>query len=79
MTATIKVWKSGVTSPRVNGRSEWIVVNEEYPGGRYTLDEQQAQQWAEECALMCNTDPNSGGTDWVAAIWQEDIQDRTTS
>ena len=79
MTETIKVWKSGVTSPRVSGRSEWIYVNAEWPNGRYTLDEQQARAWAEECALMCNTDPNSGGTDWEPAWWQEDIKDHTKS
>jgi hypothetical protein len=79
MTETIKVWKSGVTSPRISGRSEWIFVNEEYPHGRYTLDEQLAQQWAEECASMCNSDPNSGGTDWVPAIWQEDLVDQSNN
>lgn len=74
---TIKVWKSGVKSSKFDGRAEHIVVNEQWPAGRFALTEEQAVIWAQECADMVNNDPNSGATDWMPVVWQEDIEDRS--
>lgn len=82
MTQTIKVWKSGMTSrslgtPEVPARVEWLYVDEEYPGGRWTLDEQQALAWAQQAADIANSHEDSGATDYEPAIWQEEIEDKS--
>ena len=82
MTQTIKVWKSGMTSvslgtPDNPARIEWLYADEEYPGGRWTLDEAQAMEWARQGAEIANSHEDSGATDYQPAIWQEDIVDNS--
>lgn len=74
-----QVWKSGISSMTLGhsgepARVEWIYVDEQYPAGRWTLDEQQARQWAQQAADIANSDPNSGATDYEPAVWLEDIE-----
>lgn len=66
-TEQVLVWHVGVEN--ASGRAEHIFVNEEYPAGRYTMDEEQAKIWAQETADMANSDPNSGATDWRPVHW----------
>ena len=63
----VMVWHVGVEND--TGRAEHITVNEEYPAGRYTMDEAQARVWAQESADLANSDPRSGATDWQPAHW----------
>lgn len=73
-----KVYRVGATCPD-KGRVEWLFINEEWPMGRYTTDEQQAMVWANECASMFNTDPNSGSTEWTGTVWLDDLPDWSAS
>lgn len=59
----------GIYSPTLDQELEHVVVNAEFPLGRYTEDEQLANAWAKETADLANSDPNSGATDWQPRIW----------
>lgn len=69
-----KVYRVGAVSPKV-GRTEWLYCSDEYPAGRYTTDEQKAMVWANEFAVLCNTSPESGCTEWTPVTWLDDLPD----
>ena len=64
-------WIAGARSPSLgNYNLEHVVVNEQYPQGRYTRDPRQAWVWAElDAAHFNRADQANGATDWVASIW----------
>ena len=64
-------WIAGATSASLGGYNlEHVVMNEQYPGGRYTKDPRQAWVWAYEDAEYFNrADQANGAVDWVANIW----------
>ena len=64
-------WIAGARSPSLGDYSlEHVVVNAEYPKGRYTKDPRQAWVWAHEDAELFNrTDQANGAGDWIATIW----------
>jgi hypothetical protein len=73
-----KVYRVGAVSPRL-GRTEWAWFDETWPGGRFTTDEQQAMIWANEFAVICNTSPESGCTEWQPEVWLDDFPSWITS
>jgi hypothetical protein len=64
-------WIAGARSPSLGNYSlEHVVINEEYPLGRYTKDPRQAWVWAHEDAAHFNrAEEANGATDWIATIW----------
>ena len=70
-TEQVLVWHVGVQNS--SGRAEHIVVTDEYPAGRYTMDQAQALIWAQETAVMANSNPESGATDWLPVAWQAEL------
>lgn len=74
MTAELKdneYWIAGATSASLGGYNlEHVVMNEQYPQGRYTRDPRQAWEWAHADAAHFNlASEGNGATDWQAAIW----------
>lgn len=62
-------WLVGAYSESLNRTFEFILVDVDCPGGRYTKDERQAWTWAHDFADQASRDANSGATDWVAKCW----------
>jgi hypothetical protein len=64
-------WIAGARSPSLgNYNLEHVVINADYPKGRYTKDPRQAWVWAEEDAAHFNQpEQDNGAVDWLAAVW----------
>lgn len=62
-------WIVGAYSATLDQRVEYLLVDEEWPTGRYTRDQRQAWTWAHEFAQILMLDADSRATDWVGAVW----------
>jgi len=64
-------WIAGAYSPSLGGeRVEHVVINEQFPKGRYTQDIRLAWTWAHEDAAHFNREDQANGAgDWVADVW----------
>jgi hypothetical protein len=67
--AETEYWLVGAYSATLDHSFEYILIDVDCPGGRYTKDERQAWTWAHEFAAQASQDANSGATDWVAQCW----------
>jgi hypothetical protein len=66
-----EVWISGAYSATVDQRVPHVVINEEWPQGRFTLELRQAWEWAHADAEHYKQTPQLAelATDWVGAVW----------
>lgn len=63
-------WISGAYSATLGMRAPHVVINEEWPLGRWTTELRQAWEWANADAVIFNKpETETGATDWVGAVW----------
>jgi hypothetical protein len=65
-----EVWMAGAYSATLDAQIPHIVINDEYPSGRFTTELRQAWEWAHEDATHFNRpEEDNGAVDWVPRVW----------
>ena len=62
-------WIVGAYSATLDQRVEYLLVDVDWPTGRYTRDERLAWTWAHEFAQILMLDADSRAADSVGAVW----------